>query len=102
MYAIYTIILLVLVLILLLTLKEEIMSRRGITHGMVNKYWILREKRRFVRFQEDMRIRYNHIPSESREGNNAKIKNVSRKGLCISTYEKLKKKDILTIEASKK
>lgn len=98
MYAIYTVILLVLVLILLLTLKEEIMSRKGITHGMANKYWILREKRRFVRFQEDMKIRYNYVSSESSKGNNAKIQNVSRKGLCLSTYEKLKKKDILDIE----
>ena len=47
MYIIYAVILLVLVLILLLTLKEEVMTRKGITHGIANKYWILREKRRF-------------------------------------------------------
>jgi len=98
MYIIYAVILLVLVLILLLTLKEEVMTRKGITHGIANKYWILREKRRFVRFQEDMKIRYNRIGSESSHQDNTKMRNVSRKGLCVSTYEKLKKKDTLAIE----
>jgi predicted DNA-binding WGR domain protein len=97
MYLIYTIILLILVLILGITLKEEVMARKGVTHGIANKYWILREKRRFVRFQEDMKIRYNRIGSESSQGN-TKMRNVSRKGLCISTYEKLKKKDTLAVE----
>ena len=97
MYLIYTIILLILVLILGVTLKEEVMARKGVTHGMANKYWILREKRRFVRFQEDMKIRYNRIGSESNQAI-TKMRNVSRKGLCISTYEKLKKKDMLAVE----
>ena len=97
MYLVYTIILLVLVLILGLTLKEEIMARKGITHGMANKYWALREKRRFVRFQEDMKIRCNRVDSTSSRGD-AKMKNIAQKGLCISTYEKLKKKDKLDIE----
>jgi len=97
MYLIYTIILLILVLILGVTLREEIMTRKGVTHGVANKYWILREKRRFVRFQEDMKIRYNRIGAESSQAD-TKMQNVSKKGLCISTYEKLKKKDTLAIE----
>lgn len=97
MYLIYTIILLILVLILGITLKEEIMARKGIPHGIANKYWILREKRRFVRFQEAMKIRYNRIGSKSSQAN-IKMQNVSRKGLCISTYEKLQKKDTLEVE----
>ena len=97
MYLVYTIILLILVLILGLTLKEEIMARKGITHGTANKYWALREKRRFVRFQEDMKIRYNRIDSASSR-RDTKMKNISQKGLCISTYEKLKKKDKLDME----
>lgn len=97
MYLSYTIILLILILILALTLKEEIRVRKGITQGIANKYWVLREKRRFVRFQEDLKIRYDRISSELNPGN-TKMQNVSRKGLCISTYEKLKKKDSLAVE----
>lgn len=97
MYMVYTVILLVLVLILGLTLKEEIMARKGITHGTANKYWALREKRKFVRFQEDMKIRYNRLNPES-GGRDIKMKNISAKGLCISTYEKLAKKDVLDME----
>lgn len=97
MYMAYTVILLVLVLILGLTLKEEIMARKGITHGTANKYWALREKRKFVRFQEDMKIRYNRLNSAS-GGSDTKMKNISTKGLCISTYEKLAKKDMLDME----
>ena len=97
MYLIYTAMLLVLVIILLLTWKEEVMTRKGITHGMLNKYWILRERRRFVRFNEDMKIRYNRLNSEPKV-NNPKMSNISRTGLCISTYEKLKEKDALDLE----
>nr|MBU1328743.1 PilZ domain-containing protein [Candidatus Omnitrophota bacterium] len=97
MYLAYTIILLVLISILVITLIEEIMARKGMTQGIANKYWVLREKRRFVRFQEDLKIRYDRIGSELNPGN-TKMRNVSRKGLCISTYEKLKKKDNLKIE----
>jgi len=97
MYLAYTIILLILILILAITLREEIMVRKGITQGVANRYWVLREKRRFVRFPENLKIRYNRIGSETNSGN-TKMRNVSRKGLCISTYEKLKKKDSLEIE----
>ena len=97
MYLAYAIILLVLVLILGLTLKEEIMARKGITHGMANKYWALREKRKFVRFHEDMKIRYNRVNSTS-SGRDTKMRDISAKGLCISTYEKLEKKDMLDME----
>ena len=97
MYLVYAVILLVLTLILLITLREEILLRKGITHGTVNKYWILREKRRYVRFHEDLKIRYNRIGALSNPGQTS-MKNISRKGLCISSYEKLKKKDILELE----
>lgn len=96
MYLVYTIILLVLILVLGLTLREEIMIRKGLTNGMVNKYWALREKRRFVRFREDMKIRFSHVDPHS--GGDIKMANISKKGLCVSTYEKLKKKDILSVE----
>ncbi len=44
-----------------------------------------------------MKIRYNRIGSESSQYT-PEMKNISKKGLCISTYEKLKKKDGLAIE----
>jgi hypothetical protein len=97
MYIIYAVILLVLVLILCLTLKEEIIARKGITHGTANKYWDLREKRRYIRFQDDLVIRYNRVDSGS-GWNDIGMKNISKKGVCISTYEKLKKKDMLDME----
>ena len=61
---------------------------------MANKYWMLREKRKFVRFHEDMKVRYSRVYSDP-NFDNIKMKNISRKGLCISTYEKLKVKDVL-------
>ncbi len=97
MYLIYTVILLLLIFILIITLAEEIRARKGITHGIANKYWVLREKRRFVRFQEDMKIRYIRIGSDPGQ-DDAKMRNISRKGICISTYEKLKEKDSLAME----
>lgn len=97
MYLIYTVILLLLTVILVITLKEEVRTRKGITHGIANKYWVLREKRRFVRFHEDLKIRYNRVGSKANPGS-IKMQNVSRKGLCLSTYEKLNKKDSLDIE----
>jgi len=96
-YLIYTVILMVLAFILIITLKEEVRTRKGITRGLANKYWVLREKRRFVRFQQDFKIRYDLAGSRPDSGN-IKMKNISRKGLCISTYEKLKVNDTLALE----
>ena len=97
MYLVCAVILLILILILALILREGATVRKGITHGVANKYWILREKRNFVRFQENMKIRYNRIGFGLRQ-DNTKIQNISSNGLCISTYEKLKEKDNLEIE----
>lgn len=97
MYPVCAVILLILILILVLILREGARARKGITHGVANKYWILREKRNFVRFQENMKIRYNRIGSGPRQ-DDTKIQNISSNGLCISTYEKLKEKDNLEIE----
>ena len=57
----------------------------------------MKEKIRFVRFQEDMTIRYNRVNSTSGK-RDTEMKNISAKGLCISTYEKLEKKDMLDME----
>lgn len=97
MYLIYAVILLLLIFILLITLTEEVKTRKGLTHGIANKYWALKEKRKFVRFQEGMKIRYSRIGSNP-GGDDARMLNISRRGLCISTYDKLKEKDSLAIE----
>ena len=88
----------VLVLILILLWKEERRFRRRIAHGLANKFWILRERRRFVRFKEGMKIRYNLLQHKSSNLIPSKTTNVSRRGLCLLTYEKLKVKDWLNLE----
>jgi len=97
MYLAHIIILLILILMLALIVKEEARARKDITHGIANKYWVLREKRKFVRFNEGLKIRYNRIESGTRPAD-SKIRDISRKGLCVSSYEKFKEKDSLEIE----
>jgi len=97
MYLVYSIIFIVLIFILMSLWKEESWLRKGIAQGMASKYWILRERRRFVRFDEEMKIRYNllHKPSDLKH---TKTTNISGKGLCFLTYEKLKEKTNLDLE----
>ena len=97
MYLAYSVTVLVLVLILALLWKEERRLRRNITHGLASKFWILRERRRYVRFKEQMKIRYNLIHKSS-DFINSKTADISKKGLCLVTYEKLKVKDWLNLE----
>jgi len=94
----YSVTIVVLVLILILLWNEERRFRRSITHGLASKFWILRERRRFVRFKEEMKIRYNLLQDKSSKFIPSKTSNVSRKGLCLLTYEKLKVKDCLNLE----
>lgn len=97
MYLICAITLITLMVVLIVILLEELRRRSTITHGFLNKYWVLREKRKFVRFNEDMKIRYNRSGSETKEPD-PNMQNISRSGLCISTYEKLREKDALELE----
>lgn len=97
MYLAYTITLFVLAVILLLVWREEVRFRNSITHGTANKYWMLRERRHFVRFDTSLKIRYNLIGNNT-NSQDAKSNNISRQGLCISTYEKLKEKDNMELE----
>jgi hypothetical protein len=96
MYLVYSITLAILILILILIWMEEIRFRKSISHGIANKYWMLRERRHFVRFKDEIKIRYNIIGSKL--NGNGKTNNISRAGLCISTYEKLKEKDAMELE----
>lgn len=98
MYLMHSVTIIVLVLILILLWKEERRFRRSITHGLANKFWILRERRRFVRFKEGMKIRYSLLQHKSSKSVSSKTSDVSRKGLCLLTYEKLKVKDQLNLE----
>jgi hypothetical protein len=97
MYLAYGVTLAVLFAILTLLWKEEKRFRDSVTHGLANKYWILRERRRYVRFDEELKIRYNfrNKPLDFQE---SKATNVSKKGLCLVSYEKLKEKIYLDLE----
>ncbi|MBU1853919.1 MAG: PilZ domain-containing protein, partial [Candidatus Omnitrophica bacterium] len=97
MYFIYTVTLIILASILILLYNEEKRFKRSITHGLANKYWILRERRKYVRFNDEIRIRYN-VRRNSHDYLTSKTANISRKGLCLLTYEKLKEKGYLTLE----
>ena len=97
MYIICAIALVILLIITLLLLGEERKFRKGITHGLASKFWILRERRRFVRFDDEIKIRYNLL-SDERNAKYSKSSNLSRKGLCLLTYEKLKEKNYLELE----
>ncbi|MFH1854224.1 MAG: PilZ domain-containing protein [Candidatus Omnitrophota bacterium] len=97
MYLIYALALILLLAILLLLLAEERRLQKNITHGLASKFWVLREKRRFIRFNEELKIRYSlaHRPPVFHD---SKTSNVSRKGLCVITYEKLKKNMDMVLE----
>ncbi|MBU3912366.1 MAG: PilZ domain-containing protein [Candidatus Omnitrophica bacterium] len=97
MYLICALTLTVLLIVLLLLLAEERRYRKSITHGLASKFWILRERRRFVRFGEEMKIRYN-LKQNSSTFHDSKTSDVSRKGLCIIAYEKLKKNTAMNLE----
>ncbi len=97
MYLAYLVILVLLSVILILLWEEERRFKRSISQGLANKYWILRERRRFVRFNEELKIRYN-VLRESSNFNNAKTSNISRKGIGLLAYEKLRKKDYVDME----
>jgi len=97
MYLAYTVTLAILILILLLLWKEEKRFIKGTPRGLASKYWILREKRRFVRFDKEIKINYN-LRQDAAKLHTSKTANISRKGLCLLTYEKLKHKTYLDLE----
>jgi len=97
MYLMYTIALIVCALILILLWKEERRFRKNITHGLVNKFWLLRERRRFVRFKKELRIRYD-LSRRTPRTVGTRTGDISRKGVCLLTYERLKQKDSLNLE----
>lgn len=97
MYTIYAIILIILLLLLLLLLKEEKEAKDSIIHGLVSKYWILRERRRYIRFDEELKVRYD-LKRKPVDASFTKTANISRKGLCLLAYEKLRTKSYLDLE----
>jgi len=97
MLSAYIIALILLLIILFLLWNEELRLRKNITHGLASKYWVLRERRRFVRFKQDLKIKYN-LKQSHYEAQPTKSVDVSRKGVCLITYEKLKEKAFLELE----
>jgi hypothetical protein len=77
--------------------REEKRFRSLITHGLASKFWVLRERRKYIRFDDELKIRYNPVRN-SHNFHYSKTSNVSKKGLCLLTYEKLKEKDFIDLE----
>lgn len=94
---IYTVTLIILCLILILLWREEKRFQKSRTHGLANKYWILKERRRYVRFKDEIKIRY-VLLNKSPGPRHTTASNISKKGLCLVTYEKLKEKSFLSLE----
>ncbi|MBU1006863.1 MAG: PilZ domain-containing protein [Candidatus Omnitrophica bacterium] len=97
MYLVCGIVLAVLLIITLMLFSEERRIRKNITHGLASKFWQLRESRQFVRFNDEIKIRYNPLSSHD-SLRYSKTSNISKKGLCLLTYEKLKEKKSLELE----
>ena len=97
MYVIYGTVLIILLGIASMLWKEEKRLRKNVDHGLASKFWVLREKRKFVRFNEEIKIRYNSL-NNHKNSRHSKSFNVSRKGVCLVTYEKLSKKTHLELE----
>jgi hypothetical protein len=97
MLLIYLIILTILLFILLLLKIEEKRFNKSITQGVPNKYWIFKEKRRFIRFPEKINVRYT-LFKKNPDYHNSKTANISRTGLCLVSYKKVKEKDCLDME----
>lgn len=96
-YFIYLITLILLFLILILLWREEKKGRRGIIQGLANKYWILKERRRYIRFNEELKMRYNII-NKPENTMVTKTSNISKKGLCFIAYERLDIRSYLDLE----
>jgi hypothetical protein len=77
--------------------QEERWFRSTITHGLASKFWVLKERRRYVRFDEEIKIRYSPLRNPH-NFHYSKTSNISKKGLCLLTYEKLKDKDFIELE----
>ncbi len=97
MYLVYGIALFILLVITLMLWSEEKRLRKNVTHGLASKFWMLREKRRFVRFDDEIKIRYNPV-NNTRNAQYSKTVNLSKKGLCLLAYEKLKEKNCVDME----
>ncbi len=97
MYLFYITLLIFLLIILVLLRNEERRLKYSATHGLASKFWVLRERRRYLRFDENLKIRYN-VLSKTPRFKESKTTNLSRKGVCLVTYEKLKQKKLLDLE----
>ncbi len=97
MYLFYSTLLIFLCIILILLKNEEKRLKKSTTHGLARKFWELRERRMYVRFDENLKIGYNLLPKAPRFQESKTI-NLSKKGLCLLTYEKLNEKKHLDLE----
>ena len=97
MYLFYLTLLIFLLMILALLRSEEKRLKNSTTHGLASKFWALRERRIYVRFDENLKIRYDLL-SKTPSFQESKTVNLSKKGVCLLTYEKLERKKHLDLE----
>jgi len=97
MYTITITILFILGLIYIFLRKEEKRVKDGLTYGLASKFWILKERRRFVRFDQDIKIKYNLL-NKTHEPYYSKTSNISSRGVCIVTFERMKDKGYIDLE----
>ena len=97
MYSITLILLLILIPIYILLKKEEKRIKNSLVHGMASKFWFLRERRRSIRFSDEIKIRYNLL-GKTYDPHYSKTTNISSRGICILTYERLKNNSYIDLE----
>lgn len=88
----------VLVLILIaLYLDERYKHKTGVPTGRLTQFWDGAERRRFVRINADVPVRYT-LPKTNNNAKAIKTNNMSVGGICISLTEKLSPHDKLSLE----
>jgi len=92
------IIIIVLISSLTFLIIEEIgIKKAGIPKGMVREYWDGKERRKAIRVNTDLSVRYS-VEKKARLKINGSIKDISRKGVRLSTGEKLAEGALLFLE----
>lgn len=88
----------VLVLILILLWRDESRAKRAkIPIGKLTSVWEGAERRRHVRVDVDIPVRY-ILTKDSSPLTAVQTKNISMGGLCITIAEKLKRGDVISVE----
>ncbi len=97
MYLFYGTILVILLSILIVIYKEERRLRFGVSYGKIDRYLILKERRRYIRFNEEVPVHYKTIQNSSAAFHGGITKDLSKAGLGMVIDERLNIEEILDI-----